>query len=154
MTTRGRLNTVECTAVRIKYFSISDVTSKSAMTPSFRGRTADMEPGVRPIISLASLPTAMTMFSLTSIATTEGSRMTMPLPFIYTRVFAVPRSIPISRLNNLHLSLFFLARRAPSGFFIRPLPPWRRQPSILILDCRYYIIYADGKFLNRKPALF
>ena len=36
------------------------MTSKSAMTPSFIGRIATMLPGVRPSISLASLPTART----------------------------------------------------------------------------------------------
>ena len=50
------------------------------MTPSFIGRIATMLPGVRPIISRASSPTAtMRLSSLT--ATTEGSWMTMPLPF-------------------------------------------------------------------------
>ena len=75
------------------------VMSKSAMTPSFNGRTATIEPGVRPIIFFASEPTASTVSERTSTATTEGSRMTIPLPFIYTRVFAVPKSIPISFEN-------------------------------------------------------
>ena len=49
------------------------------MTPSFIGRMAWMLPGVRPIISRASSPTAtIRLSSLT--ATTEGSVMTMPLP--------------------------------------------------------------------------
>jgi len=38
--------------------SICSVTVKSAITPSFMGRMAVMEPGVLPSISLASLPTA------------------------------------------------------------------------------------------------
>ena len=42
----------------MKYRSIFSVTSKSAITPSFNGRTAWMWDGVRPIIRLASLPTA------------------------------------------------------------------------------------------------
>ena len=42
----------------MKYRIIFSVTSKSAMTPSFSGRTALMWPGVRPIIRFASLPTA------------------------------------------------------------------------------------------------
>ena len=49
------------------------------MTPSFMGRMAVMLPGVRPIISRASSPTATIMLSSLT-ATTEGSRMTIPLP--------------------------------------------------------------------------
>ena len=41
-----------------KYRSICSVTSKSAMTPWRSGRTAEMVAGVRPIICLASSPTA------------------------------------------------------------------------------------------------
>src|SRR5207244_3543251 len=49
------------------------------MTPSFIGRMAWMLPGVRPIISRASWPTA-TIRLLSLTATTEGVRMTMPSP--------------------------------------------------------------------------
>ena len=48
----------------MKALSISAVMSKSAITPSLRGRTAVMEPGVLPIISLASVPTATTLGGL------------------------------------------------------------------------------------------
>ncbi|MNC92313.1 hypothetical protein D3C83_87110 [compost metagenome] len=54
------------------------VTSKSAMTPSFIGRIASMLPGVRPSISLASLPTASTRLVSLLITTIDGSRTTMP----------------------------------------------------------------------------
>ena len=50
-----------CT-LRMKNLIISSATSKSAMTPSRIGRTAWIEPGVRPSISLASSPTASTRF--------------------------------------------------------------------------------------------
>ena len=62
---------------------MASVTSKSAITPSFMGRMATMLPGVRPSISLASLPTANTRLPRLSLrtATTEGSRRTIPLPF-------------------------------------------------------------------------
>ena len=49
------------------------------MTPSFIGRMAWMLPGVRPIISRASSPTATIRLS-SETATTLGSVMTMPLP--------------------------------------------------------------------------
>jgi hypothetical protein len=39
-----------------KYRSIFSVTSKSAITPSFSGRTAMMPSGVRPSMRLASSP--------------------------------------------------------------------------------------------------
>ena len=42
----------------MKYCSIFSVKVKSAMTPSFMGRTAVMWPGVRPSMFLASVPTA------------------------------------------------------------------------------------------------
>ncbi|GBC87074.1 hypothetical protein HRbin12_01075 [bacterium HR12] len=54
------------------------MTSKSAMTPSFRGRTAWMWEGVRPIIRFASFPTARMAPVSVLIATTEGSFNTMP----------------------------------------------------------------------------
>src|SRR5512135_2565527 len=76
------------------------VTSKSAMTPSLSGRTATMLPGVRPIIRLASTPTATMAPVLVFSATTEGSLSTMPRPRTYTRVFAVPRSTAMSRPRN------------------------------------------------------
>ena len=52
--------------------------------PSLIGRVAMMLPGVRPTIILASLPTASTLLTRASvlIATTEGSRRTIPLPFM------------------------------------------------------------------------
>ena len=46
--------------LRAQYESIRSVCSKSAITPSFIGRIAMILPGVRPSISLASLPTAST----------------------------------------------------------------------------------------------
>ena len=79
-----------------KYLSIRSVILKSEITPSRRGRIATMFPGVLPSIRCASTPTARSVFVFISIATTEGSFKTMPLPFIYTSTDAVPRSMPIS----------------------------------------------------------
>ena len=62
----------------MKYRSIFSVMSKSAMTPSFSGRTAWMWEGVRPIIRFASFPTASTAPVRVLIATTEGSLSTIP----------------------------------------------------------------------------
>src|SRR5437867_3306482 len=64
------------------------------MPPSFVGRMPWRSPGVRPIISRASWPTATMPFA-SETATTEGSWMTMPLPRTKTSTLAVPRSIPI-----------------------------------------------------------
>ena len=44
----------------------------------------------------ASWPTASTRCVFFSMATTDGSLMTMPSPLMATRVFAVPRSIAMS----------------------------------------------------------
>ena len=46
---------------------------------------------------VASCPTARICPLRVLIATNEGSLMTIPFPRTLTRVFAVPRSIPISR---------------------------------------------------------
>ena len=53
--------------------------------------------GVRPTIRFASAPTARTRLVFASIATTDGSLMTMPRSRTWTSVLAVPRSIPMSR---------------------------------------------------------
>lgn len=83
----------------MKCLSMVSVISKSAMTPSLRGRTAMTFPGVRPIMRFASFPTARTRFLLLSNATTEGSWMTTPFPLAKTRTLAVPRSIPRSQVR-------------------------------------------------------
>src|SRR5688572_16278123 len=59
---------------------------------------AEIVAGVRPIIRLASSPTAWTLPFIESIATTDGSETTMPWPFTNTSVFAVPRSMAMSRV--------------------------------------------------------
>ncbi len=64
----------------MKWRSICSVTSKSAITPSFRGLIAWIVPGVRPSMRLASMPTAWTSPERESIATTLGSESTMPRP--------------------------------------------------------------------------
>ena len=64
----------------MKCLIIVAVVSKSAITPSFIGRIARMEPGVRPIIFFADSPTASICFVSVRIATTEGSRSTTPYP--------------------------------------------------------------------------
>ena len=78
-TTRGWAKRFWCT-FWMKCRSICSVTSKSAMTPSFSGRMAEMFPGVRPSMRLASTPTACTSPVCWSIATTDGSESTMPRP--------------------------------------------------------------------------
>ena len=96
-TTRGWAKRCWCT-FWMKWRSICSVTSKSAMTPSFSGRMAEIDPGVRPSMRFASTPTACTSPERVSMATTEGSERTMPRPRTYTSVFAVPRSTAMSRL--------------------------------------------------------
>src|SRR5580704_5868304 len=89
----------------MKYVSTFSVTLKSAMTPSFMGLMATMLPGVRPSISLASLPTASTSPVFLLMATMEGSLTTMPLPRAYTSVLAVPRSMARSLEKMLNSDL-------------------------------------------------
>ena len=66
----------------INWFNMVSVTSKSAITPSFIGRIAEIFAGVRPSICFASRPTAATIFCepLWRIATTVGSFNIMPRP--------------------------------------------------------------------------
>src|SRR5919204_4646701 len=85
---------------RMKYRSISAVTSKSAMTPCRSGRIARIDAGVRPIIRRASSPTAWTSPVRSSTATTDGSKTTIPSPRTKTSEFAVPRSTASSRPVN------------------------------------------------------
>ena len=98
-TTRGRgTGTSDCSwALPMKYSSMAWVISNSEITPSRRGRMAMMLAGVRPTIWRASAPIASARRLLFSIATQEGSLITMPRPRTLTRVLAVPRSMPMSR---------------------------------------------------------
>ena len=68
-------------ALAMKCLSIFSAISKSAITPSFMGRIATIFPGVLPTIFFASRPTARTSSLFFSMATTEGSSKTIPLPF-------------------------------------------------------------------------
>jgi len=78
MTTRGFIRYL-CLTTRLMKLAISfSEISKSAITPSFRGRIAAMPPGVRPVISLAAAPTASTLPVDFSTATTDGSFRTIP----------------------------------------------------------------------------
>ena len=105
------------------------VTLKSAITPSFMGRMATMFPGVRPSMSFASFPIASTSLVTLLIATMEGSFTTTPLPFAYTSVFAVPRSMARSEEKRLNNERSFISRglaaqrRAASSFHQTNLPP-------------------------------
>ena len=95
---RGRgISPTRSWTLSTKYLIICSVTSKSLMTPSRSGRIAMMLAGVRPTIRFASAPIARTRFVLASIATTDGSLITIPRSRTWTRVLAVPRSIPMSR---------------------------------------------------------
>src|SRR5438445_1731790 len=66
------------------------------------GLTTLRLPGVRPNISLASLPTAWTSPVRLSRATAEGSLTTMPLSPAQTRVLTVPKPIAKSAENKLN----------------------------------------------------
>jgi hypothetical protein len=90
---------------------------KSAITPSFIGLMATMFPGVRPSISFASLPTASTSPVFLLMATMEGSFTTIPLPFAYTSVLAVPRSIARSLEKTLNSERRLWNRDVPPNPF-------------------------------------
>ena len=80
----------------IIFFSIKLVAVKSAIAPLFIGLIALIFSGVLPSISFASFPVARISPVIESIATTEGSLKIIPSPLRHTKIFAVPKSIPIS----------------------------------------------------------
>src|SRR6188768_2217970 len=83
-------------------FIISSAALKSAITPSFNGRTVLMLSWVFSCIIKARLPTAKTSFGLLRFrATIEGSFTTTSSLWII-RVLAVPKSIAISCVNQLN----------------------------------------------------
>ena len=61
MTTLGRAKIELLQAFLMKICSMLAAMSKSAITPSFKGLTATIEPGVLPMTSLASCPTYLTV---------------------------------------------------------------------------------------------
>ena len=99
ITMRGCTTRLYRCALCMKWFSMCEVASKSAITPFFIGRMAVIRSGVRPIISRASVPTASTPLESLRIATIDGSFTTMPLLRSNTSVLAVPRSIARSEEN-------------------------------------------------------
>src|ERR1700721_1036365 len=112
------------------------------MTPSFIGLMATILPGVRPSISLASLPTASTSPVFLLMATIEGSLTTMPLPRAYTRVFAVPKSIARSLENTLN------NERTPCVREEREWKPFDDMNAGLFLSTRIHCT-ATVAFLHR-----
>src|SRR5437762_11558749 len=117
------------------------VTLKSAITPSFIGRMATMLPGVRPSISLASLPTASTSPLFLLIATIEGSLTTIPFPFAKTRVLAVPRSIARSDENRLNSDRRFIFLGSESTTSSTAYPP--KVPHGETVR-QYYVLYFQS----------
>src|ERR1700743_3791463 len=94
------------------------------MTPSFIGLMATMLPGVRPSMSLASLPTASTSPVFLLIATMEGSFTTIPLPAAKTSVLAVPRSMARSLENMLKSERRPCVREVRDGKPFKDIGKW------------------------------
>src|SRR4030042_1002036 len=95
------------------------------MPPSRRGYRPSMLSGVRPSMACASRPKATILLSWVERATTDGSKRTIPLPFVQTSTLTVPRSTPIC-LENIYapyqtnrgspvLALSFMGLRLYSG---------------------------------------
>src|SRR5687767_9605642 len=170
MMTRGRTKLLRRCALRMKCPSIFSAASKSAITPSRIGRIAVMLPGVRPIISLASVPTASICAFTVLTATIDGSLRTMPWPRANTQVLAVPRSIARSFEKNdialsstpgllgrfggsQHTDVGDSARRVPalvqrcSAYFGADLPVTARLCTLI---CRFRRRKSDseGRFRN------
>ena len=73
--------------------------SKSAITPSLSGLIVLMFSWVLPCIKLASLPTAMILPEIRSLATIEGLSITTLSLWIIS-VLAVPKSMAISSVKK------------------------------------------------------
>src|SRR5690606_12004541 len=80
-------------------------------------------------------PTARMAPVSRSMATTDGSRTTMPFPFTATRVLAVPKSIPMSRARRPNMPHVLLsgpvrpAGLAPAGPRRAPCVQRKKNPS-------------------------
>src|SRR3972149_2566710 len=146
---RGMSPTRSCTLCT-KYLIICSVTSKSLMTPSRSGRTAMMLAGVRPTIRLASAPMARTFLVRASMATTDGSLITIPRSRTWTSVFAVPRSMPMSR-EKMPRMRSSMREGILCGSEARAVGPWgpagpiERDPAIPHRDPR---IVADHEVVQ------
>ena len=81
---------------------------KSAITPSFSGRTVRMPGCSFSYIIFAFSPTAIILSVRRSSATTDGSSITI-LSSLIIMVLAVPRSIAISCLNEKKPIFFYLS---------------------------------------------
>ncbi len=93
-----------------------------------------MPPGVLPSMRFASSPNSFGSPVLLSTATTDGSFSTMPSPFTYTRVLAVPRSTPMSLIGSRlpllnHLIMQNSGQTRDAGRR-HPPPPLRRPPPM------------------------
>ena len=126
--------------------------------------------GARPSISLASLPTAMTLLSNTEIATTEGSLIIIPLRGIKTKVLVVPRSMPIfltniivrpallpARPSSINHSLRLSVSRQKLGYPVEASDPilcyrltFQAQAWLIILGTMQAQILASLYILNDK----
>src|SRR5262249_40021325 len=88
--------------------------SKSRITPSHKGRTTEIDCGVRPCICRARCPTAQPPERMrlvaSSTATIEGSLSTSPSPATLTSVLAVPRSIARSEPSSPKIRRSILAQ--------------------------------------------
>ena len=108
MTTRGPNGVCLPCTLRMKYASIASVISKSLITPSLSGRIGGDRTGracrafpwpPSPRRCRSCRTTLVPFFT----ATTLGSFSTMPSPRTHTSVLHVPRSIPMSTLNQLRM---------------------------------------------------
>ena len=74
-------------------FVMAPAIEQSVITPPRTGRTASKSSGVLPSISRAFCPAPTTLPELLRIATTVGSRSTIPFPSRYSKTDDVPKSI-------------------------------------------------------------
>ena len=110
-------------ALRMRWLNRRSAASKSAITPSRRGRIVVMFAGVRPSMAWAACPTASVLSLCVLTATIDGSSTTIPRPGANTTVFAVPKSTAKSRApNGRTLSSMTLLLDEPAN---RSLPAWQ-----------------------------
>src|SRR5512133_3830632 len=132
----------------MKWFSIWAVALKSAMTPLRMGFTAVICSGVRPSISLASVPTASTAPESLRSATIEGSLTTMPFLRSNTSVFAVPRSIARSEEKTLRRDGVFICRGALNRSIAVMEDPVQYFLKLIGTD---YPIPSPGTMVRSRP---
>src|SRR5688572_30992443 len=124
---------------------INSAALKSAITPSFNGLTVRMLSWVFSCIINAFFPTASTFFGLLRSNATMLGSFTTTSSLCMISVFAVPRSIAISCVNQLKSPILY--------YWIKCVQSWRKYSEIskLILPGKIYLNQHSNHCHSKHP---